>query len=261
MSVVGICRCKDEADIIAATVGAMLKQVDRVIVADNGSTDGTRDLLADLARENRSLTVIDDDEVAYYQSAAMSHLAWRAADEGRRADTWIVPFDADELWTVEGTTLGEFLGPMSAFFLSIVQFELYDYVPSAADPLDEDPTRRIQWRRAARAALPKVACRYAQPVLIEQGNHGAQYAPKTISAPGMVRHFPYRSPEQMVRKAVNGAAAYAATSLPDDIGAHWRQYGALVAEHGEEALHDVFREHFWAADPAAAGLVHDSCHR
>ncbi len=39
--------------------------------------------------------------------------------------------------------------------------------------------------------------------------------------------------------------------------AHWRGYGRILAEHaGEDALAEVFRTHFWTADPAS-GCVPD----
>src|SRR5690242_16616279 len=81
---------KDEADIVADTVEATLREVDAMIVADNGSTDGTREILADLP-----VTVIDDPDPAYYQSVKMTELAAQAADAG--AD-WVLPIDADERW-------------------------------------------------------------------------------------------------------------------------------------------------------------------
>src|SRR5690242_17110689 len=86
---------KDEADIVATTVGVMLEQCDGVIVADNNSTDGTRDLLADLARQHKTLTVLDDPEVASYQAKKMTNLAHFARERGA---TWAIPFDADEYW-------------------------------------------------------------------------------------------------------------------------------------------------------------------
>jgi hypothetical protein len=104
-----------------------------------------------------------------------------------------------------------------------------------------------------------VAFRWEPGAVVHQGNHGVDLPSRAISVDlGFeVRHFPYRSPEQMVRKARNGAAAYRAADLPETLGAHWRSYDALIDRFGEQALHDVFRQYFWAFSPVDFGLVHD----
>src|SRR5690606_6750737 len=110
------------------------------------------------------------------------------------------------------------------------------------------------YRRAAAAPLRKVACRRHPDLVIHQGNHSATFPgvrhPLTITGELEVRHFPYRSPEQFISKIRNGAAAYAATDLPENVGSHWRQYGRYLDEHGEEAvIEDIYRKWFWRSDP------------
>jgi glycosyltransferase involved in cell wall biosynthesis len=249
MTVAAVTMVKDEADIIASTVGHMAGQVDMVIVADNGSTDGTRDILDGL-----DVIVIDDPEIGYYQSRKITALAHRAMAQG--AD-WIVPFDADEWWTTStGGRITDFLAVVDPMW-QVVSAPTFDHVPTGEDPDDPDPTRRIVWRRATPNPLPKVACRTAADLTIAQGNHSAHYeAPAPTLPDGLiVHHFPYRSAEQFARKATNGAAAYAATDLPEDMGRHWRDYGRIASEHGDEALEAVFRRWFW--QPDVTGLVHD----
>lgn len=244
--------CKDEADIIVPFVEHMLTQVDALIVADNGSTDGTRDLLADLP-----VAVIDDPEIGYFQSAKMSALAQRAREAG--AD-WVVPADTDEWWySPFADRLADILMKLAPQWLCAAA-TVFDHVATGADPDVADPFQRIYYRRRQQLPLVKVACRTHPELVIEQGNHGATYPGGTTTWPGelVVRHFPYRSAAQFVSKARNGAAAYAATDLPESMGAHWRQYGQLLADGGPEVLEAVFEEWFYVADPGAdPTLVHD----
>lgn len=252
MSVFAVSMVKDEADVIEGTLRHLAdEQIDAIIVADNGSTDGTRGILNDLSKE-LPLTVLDDPDVAYYQSHKMSFLARMAAERGA---TWVVPFDADEVWVFRGDHIGPELDACTA---DIVTAELFNHFPSAIDPQDSDPFRSIVWRQRHPAPLPKVAFRANEKALVHQGNHGVDLPGEPVSIPGLeIRHFPYRSAEQFVNKARNGAAAYRATDLPADAGAHWRGYGDILDRLGESALHDVFREYFWNLSPADAGMLLD----
>lgn len=254
MTVIGVSMVRDEADIIGHTVRHMLRHVDEVIVADNGSIDGTRETLEQIDR----CTIVDDLEVAYYQSRKMSALAARAATEG--AD-WVVPFDADEFWLPHTGTIKQALEALDDHIV-MCDVALTDHVATADDPDDPNPVTRMGWRRTQQAPLCKVAIRPLPGVEIHQGNHGATFPtmPSPASAPDVlqVRHFPYRSPEQMVRKALNGREAYAATDLPSYTGQHWRRYAALVDQGGPETLHDVFHQWFWSKSPATdPTLVYD----
>lgn len=251
MTTFGVSMVKDEADVIAGTLTHLADEVDHLIVADNGSTDGTREILAEL-EDTLPLTVLDDPEVAYRQSEKMSALASAAADQGAK---WIVPFDADELWVWRGARIRDELVGCRA---NVILADVYDHRPTAIDPAGADPFRSIVWREKNPLGLPKVAFKWEPGAVIHQGNHGVDLPGKYLSMNGLeVRHFPYRSAEQFVRKARNGAAAYKATDLPEHVGAHWRQYGELLDRYGEEALQAVFREHFWRLAPTEHGLTPD----
>lgn len=251
MSVFGVSMCKDECDIIGHTVSWMLTQVDKIIIADNGSTDGTTEILDSFPMDR--VIVKHDRDVAYYQSQKMTKLAQEAAGCG--AD-WIIPFDSDEIWYSPFGHIGDVLAEHPT--VSVVRAPLYDHVATAVDPNDPDPVRRIGWRRRDPVPLEKIACRSRPPLTIHQGNHSLDYG-ETIKDILVVRHFPYRSVEQFVKKVRNGSAAYAAaTDLPEEAGKHWRDYGRLLKSGGEESIEEVFLAWFWSENPAVdPTLIYD----
>lgn len=252
-SVWGITMVRDEADIIGSTVAHMATQVDHVLVADNLSRDNT----AAIARA-AGAEVVTDPDPAYRQSEKMTALAATAREQGA---TWVVPFDADEIWhTIDGTRIADYLTRLTDYDVAVAT--LWNHWPTAFDDDSEpDPVRRIVWRDPAPGGLPKVACRTHPDLTIEMGNHVATFAdhpgPRHHHGALALRHYPYRTAEQFVRKARQGGAALAATSLHRSVGAHWRQYARTLAEHGEQALVDHFAAHFYYPDPVGSLLVRD----
>jgi glycosyltransferase involved in cell wall biosynthesis len=255
MSTVAVMMCKDEADIIRYTVLHTLGEVDRMLIADNMSTDGTRDILSDLAQQYpNELTVIDDNDKAYYQSKKMTALAASVAGDN---EPWIVPVDADELWYWKGDRIADELARLDVY--NVVRAPLYNHFCSALDEPDDNPYRRIVYRQPEPGALRKVAFRWNSNAVIAQGNHDVWLGlPNVDLLAGLeLRHFPYRNVDQFVRKALNGAAAYAETNLPAHEGAHWREYAALYDRFGESALRDVYEQWFYFPAPVTAGMVLD----
>lgn len=243
MSTFAVTMVKNEEDIIVPVVRHMLAQVDYVIVADNMSTDSTKELLLGIGDDR--LEVIDDLDPAYYQSRKMTQLALMATRKGAK---WIVPFDADEVWYSPFGLLKDVLGAVPED-IAIVLADLYDHVPTALDDeSDGNPITRVKWRRREKGALSKVACRASEALVIDQGNHGASHGGfrlKESTERLVVRHFPYRSKSHMWKKAQTGNEALEHTDLPDSSGSHWRGYARL----GEEAVGKVFEEWFWAVNP------------
>lgn len=262
MSVWGVTMIKDEADVIEQTLRHLhAEALDGVVVLDNQSTDGTREILEDLAEEWLGwLRIIDDPEVGYWQSAKMTSAARRAGELGA---TWVIPFDADELWqspderTLRDTIMlhGDQVNGQTAL--------LYDHRCTGVDEGDwsspsDDPFTRMGWRHATPIPLPKACVRVSALRSIHPGNHGAELSEQSWSEGILtVRHFPWRSPQQAVRKVTNGSRAYKATTLPRTTGQHWREMGDTLDAHGPEGVVAWFADAFYFAMPAEAGLVYD----
>lgn len=205
---------RDEADLAAKVVHHLFAEgVDRVVVADNLSTDGT----GDLARA-AGATIINDPDPGYYQAEKMTRLAERAIDEGA---TWVLPFDADEVWYSPLGLIGDVLPKIRA---DVIEAHGWDHIAQRIDPSNAHPFLAIRHRRSHTQPYPKIAFRATPLVRVHQGNHGVDHPAIAgrVTGPLEYRHFQYRSLEQMTRKVRQGAAAYDATSLPCTEGAHWR---------------------------------------
>jgi glycosyltransferase involved in cell wall biosynthesis len=245
MSVAGIMLVRDEADIIERVLDHAAAQVDYLMVMDNRSTDGTYEIVKAHPGVDFTLT---DAEVGYYQSQKMTRLANSARKRGFK---WVVPMDADELWTVaepwhETETVAERL-KRQAPNVQIVSAALYDYLPPSGGIDGSHPLDAITWRRIAPGAFPKVAARTHATLTIHPGNHGADYgnAP-ALTVPGlMVRHFTWRTPEQYLRKIRNGLEAYGASDVPEMYGTHWRMWEG----HDDETILDHYRMWFTVEYP------------
>ena len=226
---VGIVR--DEADIVETVVRNLVAQgVERVVVADNLSTDATGSILERLGAA-LPVTVLCDRLAAHYQAEKISLMARAAAQAGAG---WVLPFDADEVWTASGGTVAQWLAGCEA---DVVQVPVLNHVPTAQDDEDEpDPVRRLRWRKTEPNRLHKVVFRADARARLHHGNHGVDRRGRRQR--GLeIRHFPYRSEEQFLRKVRQGSAALAATDLTDEVGKHWRGLG----EADDPALHAAWQ--------------------
>jgi hypothetical protein len=166
-----------------------------------------------------------------------------------------VPFDADEVW-FGSDRVAEVLRAMPED-VTVVEASIWNHFATALDTGDPCPFRSMVYRHTDVGALPKVAFRWHADALIHQGNHGVDRAGARRRGLLSIRHFPYRSFAHFMQKARNGAEAYAATDLPVEVGAHWRQYGELLDRYGEDALREVWSRWFWFLSPTDSSMVHD----
>jgi len=241
---------KNEAGIIGYNLCHLIASgVDLILVADNGSTDGTQDVVSRVAKASGdAVRLIDYPTCGYYQSVVMTDLYRRAVDLGAE---WVIPFDADELVVSKAKPLRDALELLPTD--KLVSVRLYDHVPTNRDAEagNANPFLRWQYRRSQASQLRKVIVPNLGPGLeITQGNHGARLDDLDLTPFESdlieIRHFRfYGGFESYASGAIERLEAYERTDLPESMGAHWREHGRIAREQGTHALSNHLRENFF----------------
>ena len=150
MQVHGLLVARNEADIIRTNVLYHLSLgLDRLLVVDNGSTDGTDRVLRELGKDPRVRWT--RDEGLFYHGQIATELAREAYREG--AD-WVVPIDADEFWLAPD---GNFRGVLEESEAGALRARLLNFF------------QRREQRESAPDALLYMTRRIREPVVTERG--------------------------------------------------------------------------------------------
>jgi Glycosyl transferase family 2 len=195
---------RDEADIVDDHIAFHLAAgVDYVIAADNGSTDGTTEILEKYERDGRLHRIDLPDP--FSQIEVVTRLA-RLAATRFKAD-WVINSDADEFWWARTGTLKEMLGAVPPRFGS-VRGMWRNFVARPKGPESFAERMTIRSQEPTRGVHPfnphfKTVHRGSAEVEVGGGNHdviGRGLAPLYSWYPIDVLHFPIRSLEQFERK-------------------------------------------------------------
>lgn len=258
MKTFGITRSKNEVDCIDGSLRRMNAQVDHIIIGDN-STDGTREAIEALIAEGLPITLCDDDKLNFEQRDVMTDYAGMAAWMGA---TWVVPFDIDETWfSPNGATIADNLAELPDVVWAVIAPNYTHSATSADDPNETDPMTRMGWRSVQKLPIPKVAARCRPDLQIGHGNHNASYntrIPRTMRDLIEIRHFPYRTPEQFIKRVEGAWPMLRDSGLPESHGTHMWEYGRCLDEHGPDGLRAWFAAGMFFHDPETnPELVYD----
>lgn len=221
---------RDEADVIEAMLECHLALgVDLVIATDNGSVDGTTDILRRYERRGVLRLISEPDEV-FRQGRWVTWMARMAAvDYG--AD-WVVNADADEFWWPRNGDLKAALASVPPEFSALAAHR-HNFV---VRPEDEQPFHaRMRWRRTDSMTgdgfrMGVKVCHRADPrIEIAEGNHAAAGVPGQVLDDRRIEilHYPHRTYDQYDRKVCQGATGRMRNpEVGPDISYHWkRSYG------------------------------------
>ena len=211
VSVLAIVHCYNERDILAEVVGHLLVQGVDVQLVDNWSTDGSWELILELAGAHPERVVAkrfpDQPSSTYEWEKQLEYTTQSAA--GSHYD-WIMHYDADELrespWP--GVTLAAALAFVDSQGYNAVDFTVIDFRPVRSDPQLTLPIQEqlpfFEFGRRPGHFEQIKAWKNQPGVAVElatTGGHRADFSGRRVFPLKFLnRHYPLRSQAQARQK-------------------------------------------------------------
>ena len=249
---------RDEADIVRENLEFHLARgVDHIIATDNGSSDGTVEILEDYARAG-VLTLFHEPSRDFQKEIWVTRMAFLARDEFG-AD-WILNNDADEFWRPpsgpdgQSGNLKTVLAERTAKLLTCQRYNMI----CAIKDLEKHHWRdSLVWRKARRRQplpnladplrdrllrpyfmydLPsKVMVRSEGLVEVDRGCHNAHFEPPASreDCEISIYHFPIRTKAEFQASVAQFAQALARDqTVSPKTSWKYRRWGQMLAEEG-----------------------------
>jgi SAM-dependent methyltransferase len=233
---------RDEKDVIKHNIEFHLRNgVDFIIATDNGSVDGTKEILLKY-QDRGQLYLIEQPDKDYSQAEWVNKMGDIAFNYFK--SDYIFHCDADEFWYAKKGNLKTEVRKkknIDVFEVSIRNVLLsfnnykekfpkdckYSVIhPTETNDLEKDSlNKNIYLFRYP----PKVIYRTAKIYIpVVQGNHGVAATEDVVidsSNNIFIYHFPVRSWEHFSTKVINGGSSYENNKkLPKSVGFHWRRW-------------------------------------
>jgi hypothetical protein len=216
-SVAGACVLRDCVDIVPFLCGHYLRMgFAHVAFIDDGSTDGTYELLQRIAKHTPRVSVKQVHIEGFEQPALMTEALNRLIAAGHSI---VVPFDSDEFWDADAATFWSILAPsteaiVEGHWVNFVQrrsclastplglFGATHYAPYLPDAGQETITTYANSFLCF--SIRKIAIKTASPVKIERGQHGLLVGPQEGCGTKLeILHLPFRSRAEILKRGLN----------------------------------------------------------
>lgn len=248
----------NEADVLDASLRALVEQGCDAVVVDDGSSDGT----AEIAESWLGRGVVAVERRRDSGRMVWADLLRRRAEIVREHDyDWYALNDADEFrespWP--GLTFAEGLAKAERMGFNAVNFRVLNFRPTGAgfEPGDDPRERLTHFEPAEACDAPQVKA-FKRPAsgeldLLRSGGHDIRFDGRRVCPiPFILRHYPIRSPEHGRRKVLGERLPRFAA---EERANGWHvQYDDLVAS-GAEFTWQADELVAWDADRVRAELL------
>ena len=234
MNIYALCVVKNEADIIRYTLKQAAKWATNIFVLDNGSTDGTWEIIQRLGKKEEKIVPWKQTHEPFYEGIR-GELYNQFRHVAKPGDWWCHRLDADEVY---GSHPEDFLKNVPSYYDYVAKKSI-DYVLTYEDiaTIDfesysfEDTVTKIK-HVLPHAWIEKRFFRHKLNAVWKENDEVIQLAgmiyPKTIP----VKHYQYRSPQQIQQRLDTRIASKNDGSVPKDGKARW----VHVREHSWKDL-------------------------
>jgi glycosyltransferase involved in cell wall biosynthesis len=199
MAIHAISLIKNESDIIEHNLRAAVRWCDHIYVFDNGSTDGTWEKVQAMAQEHPAIVPWKQDPKPF-RDGLRAEVFHQFRDKARPGDWWCI-LDADEFYIDDPA---EFLLRVPDGYCSVwPQLYTYLFTDKDAEEYVRDPEgyekvpapERLRFYVLGEYSEPRFV-RHTRELKTHPFWHRHPIYPRRIK----MRHFGYRSPEQITRR-------------------------------------------------------------
>lgn len=229
MKITVIGMVKNSADVIETFIRANGLYADNFVLINNNSSDRTEEILGNLVSEGYSIDLFSDNENAYLQSMKMNILIKKVVE--KYGSDWIIPLDDDEI--LVSSNGGDVRSEIESWNPDNSYFAKWRiYIPVEDDDYNEICVAKRQRYIFDDSLVSGKKIIFSKRVAnsddfrIVQGNHDfvGMGSKKTDQTKLVIAHFPVRSPEQIISKALVGWTNYLAMPLKKrGNGEHWKR--------------------------------------